>query len=187
MADVVERLNAEHRVIEQVLGALETAAEREVPLAFYRDALRFLREYADGCHHAKEEEQLFPAMEARGLPAEGPTAVMREEHRIGRAYLARLAAHLESGNLAGLRGESLGYAALMRDHIYKEDEILFPMALSVLGPEDLARLAGGFDAADRPLERRSELEALAGRLRAQVADALGAGPAPSGAARPPGP
>lgn len=168
MSDAIGRLGAEHRVIERVLLALELAAGQEVASAFYRQALRFLTQYADRCHHGKEEDLLFPVLEARGLPCEGPTSVMREEHDVGRGHLRSLAQALEAQDLAGLRDTSLAYVALMRDHIYKEDELLFPMAQSVLRPDDDEALQAGFDRCDQALPERAELVTLAADLLARV-------------------
>ena len=68
-----EILSNEHRVIEQVLAALEaivrdakSAARLDEPSA--RDAVAFFRNFADRCHHGKEEVHLFPALEAKGFP-----------------------------------------------------------------------------------------------------------------------
>ena len=91
-------LMTEHRVIEQVLSVLEVMARRAEQMelldaAAAGETLDFFRTFADGCHHGKEEGQLFPRLEARGLPREGgPTGVMMHEHQLGRDLLGRMAA-----------------------------------------------------------------------------------------------
>lgn len=56
------------------------------------DCVRFIRLYADALHHGKEEELLFPELEAVGMPRDGgPIAVMLHEHREGRALVAAMA------------------------------------------------------------------------------------------------
>ena len=83
----IETLMQEHRVIEQVLACLDIMIRQaeesgRLDADAARDTTDFLREYADGCHHSKEEGQLFPMMEERGMPAEnGPTGVMRLGYR----------------------------------------------------------------------------------------------------------
>lgn len=136
----------EHRVIETVLGALERLADRafakgELDTALARDCVRFIREYADRCHHGKEEERLFPAMEACGLPSEvGPTAVMRAEHEIGRAHVRRMETAAEdhergrAGAAERFAHDARGFADMLHDHIAKEDQVLFPMADRMLPP-----------------------------------------------------
>ena len=69
-------LKEEHRVIERVLDALETAANRlttgsPVRPGVFLQAADFIKGFVDGCHHKKEEGVLFPALEAAGIPAEG--------------------------------------------------------------------------------------------------------------------
>ena len=147
----VEVLMREHRLIEQVLAALEqrltTLEARPFPREFFERTLEFFRAFADGCHHHKEEECLFPAMEARGVPRHGgPIGVMLHEHEIGRAHLRGIRENLEAAEggsaaaVAAIRREATGYIELLRQHILKEDNILFRMARMVLPPEDVVRL-----------------------------------------------
>lgn len=80
----------EQRIIERGLAALETAAKRlnagEAPSpVIFLQAADFIRGFADGCHHKKEEGVLFPAMQSAGVPCErGPIGVMLAEHERGR-------------------------------------------------------------------------------------------------------
>jgi len=172
-------LNNEHRVIEQVLDCLEVMARRcrqdgRLDGASAREAIDFFRNYADRCHHGKEEQQLFPMMEARGFPAEsGPVAVMRIEHEDGRALIRQMegaieeaAAGAEPACAAFVRA-ALGYLGLLRDHIRKEDHCLFPMAEQALSTQDTQQLGELFaraDAAEFGLDERQRLLDLADRL-----------------------
>jgi hemerythrin-like domain-containing protein len=133
-------LKEEHRIIERLLKALQTAAQRlsigdELRPAFFISAALFIKNFADGCHHLKEEGVLFLAMNQAGMPNErSPIGVMLEEHEKGRAYTRELkdaAQKWETGDLSARTAviqNVLGYVALLRQHIYKEDNILFPMA-----------------------------------------------------------
>jgi hemerythrin-like domain-containing protein len=60
-----EVLSDEHRVIERVLAVLQKLTTRPVEnsLDCWRKALDFFSHFADQCHHFKEEQVLFPAME----------------------------------------------------------------------------------------------------------------------------
>ncbi len=79
-----------------MLGSLETyavevrggaPAQGEV----IGDFARFLRGFADGCHHGKEEDILFQRLIERGFPREaGPLAVMYHEHEVGRSHVRAL-------------------------------------------------------------------------------------------------
>lgn len=145
-----EILSAEHRVIEQVLDCLEamaTRARREGRLDTERAsaALDFLRVFADTCHHGKEEERLFPMLIARGLSHHtGPIAVMLDDHRAGREYVRRMQAALVASDVDGFARAAVGYAALLREHIGKEDGVLFPMAESMLDGEARRALLDSF-------------------------------------------
>ncbi len=85
-------LMQEHEVILRVIATLEVEADRlaegqEVRPGFFLDAADFIKGFADGCHHKKEEGVLFEAMAAAGLPKQtGPIAVMLTEHEQGRAF-----------------------------------------------------------------------------------------------------
>jgi hemerythrin-like domain-containing protein len=149
-----EILSAEHRVIEQVLDCVERIAEQaaasgKLDLESGRTALRVLRTFADECHHGKEEKRLFPMLERRGMPAHvGPVAVMLDEHEIGRTEIRAMDAALALGereSVPAFCDAARNYVALLRDHIAKEDNILFPMAESLLRDEDRAELLASFE------------------------------------------
>lgn len=156
-----EILSSEHRVIEIVLAVLDRIAEDAIAtssldLASARDAIAFLRGFADQCHHGKEEARLFPAMERCGIPRDaGPTAVMRHEHEIGRAHVRKMdqAATDHEKGVAGAADrfafEARGFVELLRDHIAKEDQVLFPMADRMLPAAAMAELESDFGRFER--------------------------------------
>lgn len=133
-------LSEEHRVIERVLDTLEAGSNQldmgqSVRPEFFLAATDFMRGFADGCHHKKEEGVLFKHMEKQGMPVEGsPIGVMLAEHEMGRQYTRALhaaALDLQAGKIDAaprIVQNSRGYVALLRQHIKKEDNILFPMA-----------------------------------------------------------
>jgi hemerythrin-like domain-containing protein len=150
-------LMEEHRVIERVLVSLEAGGRRlgagePMPPAFFVQAVDFIKGFADGCHHRKEEGVLFPAMEAAGVARQGgPIGVMLAEHEEGRRLTRAMRAaaeRLEAGD-ASARDEvvqnALGYVALLRQHIMKEDGVLFPMADRVIRGETQAEVAEAFE------------------------------------------
>src|SRR5262245_46187281 len=157
----IEILKNEHRIIEQVLSCLDRisancVAARKLDAQAARDALDFFRSFADGCHHRKEEDYLFPALEARGLPAQaGPTAVMRSEHVEGRRHIQAMdgaivaAARGDNSALDTFARHAQAYVRLLREHIAKEDNCLFPMANASLSPTDQQTLLEAFHGAER--------------------------------------
>ncbi len=152
-----EILSGEHRVIEQVLDCLEKiarncAAAGRLDKTAAEQALDFFRNFADRCHHGKEETHLFPAMEAKGFPRQGgPTGVMLHEHEQGRAHIRGMADAIE-GAAAGEResvarfiAHAQGYVGLLREHIEKEDHCLFAMANQTLTEDDQQQLFEAFE------------------------------------------
>ncbi len=91
------RLRDEHQLILQVADAMQALlASAEGPdgldLEAIGDCVTFIRLFADACHHGKEEDLLFPELEAAGLPRnQGPIAVMLYEHQQGRAFAQQMA------------------------------------------------------------------------------------------------
>jgi len=154
---VTELMN-EHRLIERVLSALEARLNAEsesgFPVAFVEQALEFLSEFADGCHHFKEEESLFPALARLGMPVQGgPIGMMLYEHDIGRKCLGGIRQQLDaaragdSAACASIRAYAAQYIELLRSHIWKEDNILFQKARYALDEQTAAQVLEQFHAA----------------------------------------
>lgn len=194
-----EILSAEHRVIEQVLDCLEQIAERaassrSLDVESARTVLEVLRTFADRCHHGKEENCLFPTLKNCGFPTHvGPVAVMLQEHESGRGEIRGMEAALaEVSRDAGASQQdrkaveyfvaaARRYVALLRDHIAKEESVLFPMAESMLTPADRDDVVKSFQAVElidiRPGTHEKMLamaDALADRFHVARAAARGA-------------
>ena len=139
-------LRDEHDLILRALLSLEAAAERLVvggalPGGLWTEMIDWLRAFADHNHHAKEEKALFPAMVKAGVPAEGgPIAVMLGEHAEGRALLAAMRTGASVDQVAAAQR----YIRLLRDHIDKENGLLFPLAEAVLDEREEAEVCREF-------------------------------------------
>jgi hemerythrin-like domain-containing protein len=175
----IEVLMNEHRLIEQVLGSLETfGLEVEGGLAPERPLLAdygaFFRGFADACHHGKEEDVLFQRMIERGFSREsGPVAVMLHEHTVGRACVSALRkAGDGSGPLTAVETQLVlenasAFVPLLRAHIQKEDRILYPMALRLLTGPELDAMEVEFEAFEARMRADGSYDrfrGLAGRL-----------------------
>ena len=126
MRNPTDVLRDEHRVILRALDVLERAIGPGKAIAdgWWEAAVAWLRAFADRNHHAKEERSLFPAMVKAGVPSEGgPIAVMLDEHAQGRALIAAIADRVGPGRVAAARD----YVDLLRAHIDKENDVLFPL------------------------------------------------------------
>lgn len=159
MPQATQILRQEHDAILRMLEAAEEAARRiDAGSAVRRETLsgmsEFFRLFADKCHHAKEEDLLFPLLESRGMSrAGGPTGVMMHEHVEGRALVRRMAEASEACNWGEesqkqWAAAARGYIELLRQHIFKENNILFVMAENMLTPEEQEQLAAQFDKAE---------------------------------------
>jgi len=158
--DITQTLVAEHRLILRMLDILErnamlTRSGSYRTYRFYLDGVDFIRNFADRFHHAKEEDVLFRALVENGMPRENsPVAAMLLEHDHGRAFVRKM----EEATLAALRGDrdrdeeiasfALAYVSLLREHISKEDDILYPLAERVIPEEMRDGIIREYDAAE---------------------------------------
>jgi hemerythrin-like domain-containing protein len=155
-----------------VLGALAERAREGAPVSRGEidDLVEFFQRFADRCHHAKDENALFPALEARGMPRDaGPLGVMLHEHEAGRALLRALADAAPGceGDAAGrsrFAGAARAYEELLGAHIHKENEILFRMAERMLDSDADARVAALFARYDGAELGAGERDRLLARL-----------------------
>ena len=157
--DITQTLVDEHRLILRMIALLEknaprTAAGQYPDWQFYLDGIDFIRQYADRFHHAKEEEVLFKALIDNGMPKEhSPVAAMLMEHDQGRSFVqamevaVREARAGRSDSCRTIADNALGYAALLRDHIGKEDDILYPLAERVIPETMRSAILQGYQAA----------------------------------------
>jgi hemerythrin-like domain-containing protein len=138
-------LRHEHEVILQALGVLERAADvlaagQPLSESTLADLVQFLRTFADRCHHGKEEDQLFPAMRGKGMGA--TLAVFLEEHEEGRGYLRTLASGASPAERAAAARR---YVGMLREHIERENEVLFPLADGLFSAEEHGALARAYE------------------------------------------
>ena len=139
MSRAIQNLETDHRHILRLIDVMEGITLKTDPdLQHLETVLMVIREFADGLHHTKEEKLLFPLMVAKGYSTEkGPVAVMLYEHEQGRNFVKAMAegiTQLRAGqheNVKVVYANMLGYADLLKNHISKENNVLFPMADSL--------------------------------------------------------
>lgn len=178
-----ELLMDDHQMTEKVFAAMENAfsVPGGPPPEMVNDVLEYLTGYVERCHNVKEERHLFPLLEQRGLPREdGPLAVMLYEHEQARELLARL--RLCGERYAGGDRSALGeltetfraYASVLAEHFWKENDILYPMAVRMFSAQEAASVVAGIEAVEAEIgpETRRRYHALATRLadRGRVED-----------------
>lgn len=153
----IDMLAREHKIILQVVLGLHGLTRhlregRTVEVQLLREAVEFMREFADKCHHAKEEELLFPALVAHGVPLHGcPLDALLHEHKEGRRLVGQLsdaidAYHAEQSGAGDKITTTIeAIERLYPDHIWKEDEMVFPIAERLIPAEARERLFAQFE------------------------------------------
>ena len=144
MNTATKDLENDHIHILRLTDVMEKITKTDTPDFSDLEAVVYLiTNYADGFHHGKEEKILFPALEAKGFsPNQGPVAVMLSEHIQGRNFVKAMAESIalykksDTPALEQVFINMTGYVNLLRNHISKENNILFRMADKVLSEAD---------------------------------------------------
>jgi len=150
------QLRRDHDVILKILAAMDALRSMLVTIkssdrsddhandddgivAIINDTIDFVKNFTDRCHHGKEEDVLFPALNSAGMPREGgPIAVMLREHKQGREIIESMESALEDYERNGSLDYNQiiksieEYVLLMYNHIMKENNILFNIADTIL-------------------------------------------------------
>lgn len=183
--DVTAVMVDEHRLILRMIALVEANARRleagqHRDWGFFLDAVDFIRHYADRFHHAKEEDVLFRELVRNGMPAENsPVAAMLFAHGQGRTFVKGMEAAAqrgqagEAGAVTEVVANARGYAALLREHIRTEDNILYPLAERVLPAGWRDGMAAAYEAAEReaPAGLQERYLSLVERYEAELREA----------------
>ncbi len=158
--DITRVMVDEHKLILRMIALVEKysslmEAGKFRNWQFFIDAVDFIRNYADRFHHAKEEDVLFVELIKNGMPEQqSPIEAMRIEHDQGRAHVRGMeeatqkAIAGESGQIPVIAQHARGYIELLRGHIQKEDDILYPLAERVLPEEVRPGMLSAYRAAE---------------------------------------
>lgn len=152
-----KQLKDEHEGVLLALSILDKINKKlehkeKVDPSHLEQLLEFLKTFVDKCHHSKEEDVLFPEMEKVGIPKDGgPIKMMLAEHDMGRSYIKGLsegiekylAGDLEAGQQIVKNAKS--YISLLKDHIEKENNILYEIADMHLSPRQQSDITKQFD------------------------------------------
>lgn len=160
MKTATQNLEHDHEQILRLIDVMFVMSERKASSANDIEKVIYLiRNFADGLHHAKEENLLFPAMVTHGFSEEqGPIAVMLSDHVQGRKFVKGMVEGLEKfkiGNpdaLTSVYENMIGYGQLLRNHISKENNVLFRMADKAIPPSELEQLRIEFEEIEKSSE-----------------------------------
>ncbi len=177
---LTEILRDEHELIKLGLNLLDQMCEKmdkgeKVEPLHLEKVLEFIQVFADDCHHGKEEELLFPAMEKAGVQREGgPLCAMLMEHQMCRCRVNGM-----KGEMAGIKKgdkkavkrfvtHAIDYILMLTQHIEKENHCLFPMVEMALSPSvqnELAQDFGNLEITKIGRGKRQEFERCLNELK----------------------
>ncbi|MEN9420381.1 MAG: hypothetical protein RI988_4002 [Pseudomonadota bacterium] len=173
----IDELKGEHKAVLLALSLLEEMAQAvatgsAAARSDLSELLGFFKGFVDRCHHAKEEEVLFPELERLGLArSEGPLAALLAEHEVGRGHVRALASALQrlqgGDDTAAVRIVQHARACgdTLRAHIDNEDNGLFVTAGRLIPDELDAGLTERFGLIERERIGEGQHEAYHALLR----------------------
>ncbi|PIY06298.1 MAG: hypothetical protein COZ21_03000 [Bacteroidetes bacterium CG_4_10_14_3_um_filter_31_20] len=137
MKKIIEDLVNDHKLIVSLLDVIDKIDNsKNYEKDYFEKIIYVIKNFADKFHHGKEEEILYPyVVEHKGFSKEnGPVAIMFIEHDEGRGYVKKASDELKNNfaNYSVIIENLKSYSELLRGHIYKEDNILYPMIDSVI-------------------------------------------------------
>lgn len=140
-----DSLRRDHQLIEKMINALKIVSSmlkdgRSIPAPILKQAIDFSINFTNACHHGKEEESLFPALERKGMPRQGgPIARMLYEHEItnnlANAIVSSTESYLQNSDTKQLVSDINNYIEHVEMHLAKENQRLFVMADMILSDQ----------------------------------------------------
>jgi len=174
METATKNLENDHVHILKLIDVMESIAKRQIPdIDHIKEIVYIIKNFADGLHHAKEENLFFPALEKKGFSAQqGPVAVMLYEHIQGRNFVKGIADNLElykkgsKAVVSEIYQNMSGYADLLFSHITKENNVLFRMADNTLSEVEQKNLLEQFEAIEQRRPARTSANDYINRINA---------------------
>lgn len=155
-------LSDEHQNILKVIDALLRECDaidsgKELDKAFFEKAIDFIRNYADKFHHAKEEDILFKELCKDDVQMRcNPVEQMLYEHDTGRKFVKGMEEAVKNNDKEKAVENARNYAHLIQEHIYKEDNILYPMADQALDEDVQKTIVRRFMEVEKKLDKNKE-------------------------------
>lgn len=174
MSKAIDDLKNEHEAILvglRILDSVGSQVKGGKPVAAQDVAafLGFLVEFADKCHHGKEEGILFTALgKTRASEQAALVEALLAEHVQGRKLITEMSGALAQGlDRGNFTRPAAAYASLLRSHIQTENDVLFPMAERVLSLATLEQVYRAFEEHEEKVigqGRHEQLHALLDEL-----------------------
>jgi DUF438 domain-containing protein len=130
----------ENRKAEEIIEDIKTTIGEKKDITALSKKLPELEKI--NFHYLRKENQLFPPLEKKGVS--GPSSVMWAIHDDIRKQFKSVRALLtDSPDIQNIETELNTLIKLIADMIYKEERILFPMALETLSKDDWMKVKKG--------------------------------------------
>ena len=191
MPKTLNIIRDEHRSIAAILHGMEylvdkiRARKAKVNTRVFSAMIYYLDTFSERMHHPKEDRYLFSAMRSRGVEAAAIVADLEREHAAGGDTLRWLEQSLlryEEGGEKEFPAFAQAVAKFVRDyrdHMHKEEDIVFPLAERLLSASDWQAIDRAFDENRDPLagERDTkDFEKLFDRIVSLAPPPIGVGP-----------
>lgn len=150
MSNIIQILLEEHRNIDKLLLVLEHELEvfdrsEEPDYEILQAVIQYFQDYPESCHHPKED-MVFEKLKVRDSAAANSIGDVEAEHQVETKRLRRLVEAVEE-ILAGREFLRQTFHDVVHDfiehqrqHMDKEERLLFPAAVQGLRPDDWAEL-----------------------------------------------
>lgn len=156
-----KNLENDHEYILRLIEIMEAICKTDqADIEHLENIVKIIREFADGQHHAKEEQMLFPLMVEKGFSLQnGPLSVMLHDHDQGRMFVKGMMDHIalfkanDETALNEIYANMFAYANLLKAHIAKENNVLFRMADQVFSSTEQASLLEKFISVEKGLSQ----------------------------------
>lgn len=152
--DLIKHLSADHKLVLKGLRRLENYLENYQTRSNLEKAKNLLDTMKEemNTHFRKEEEIIFPVLNRhfeRALkkidkdirPKGGPVNVMFLEHKSMRMIIQNLERAIENEKNNEISGPITQFGALVRSHIFREENVLYVVADAKLKEKTKAKIA----------------------------------------------
>lgn len=168
MNTATQNLENDHVYILRLIDVMEKMVLNcATDTAHMEMVVSLIKTYADGFHHAKEEKVLFPLLVEKGFSNnQGPVSVMLHEHVEGREFVKGISERIDvykAGNISALPEiyqYMQGYVDLLREHISKENNVLFKLADKALSSDEQLELLNKFGSIEKQYNSEQIAESI---------------------------
>ena len=156
----IQKLVDEHVNILRLIELAQHIVDKKVLtpdlMELLKEVIFYVINYADKHHHAKEENILFKKTNEN----QDVIKSMITEHEIGRGYIALANVGIQFSDHDQIRDSVRSYINLLREHIRKEDSILYPWFDRNLSDGEKDVMEQEFEAANQHLDTNMEKNLL---------------------------